>query len=218
MATSTVPRGRLEVAARRGEVLHPAWAVDAEGRPTCSPAAGLAGALMPLGGTEESGGYKGYGLSLLVDILTGVLSGGTPGPLIAQFHTPSERPPNVAQTFIVVDPDAIDEPGAFVAGMERELELLIEARVAPGAPGRVLIPGEPEAAAERRAEERGVVLDGAHLGSLRRLADRFAVPLPETRPIEPLEDEPRGRIAQQAPEGWIEQRTTGRADGTAGRA
>ena len=117
---------------------------------------------MPLGGTEEAGGYKGYGLTLIVDVLTGVLGGSTPGPLIAPLFSPARGGSDIAQTFLVIDPDALGEPGAFAARLGRELDLLVASRVAPGAPGRVLIPGEPEAAAERRAAERGIVIDQAH--------------------------------------------------------
>ena len=74
MATSTIPRGRIEVAARRGESLPVGWAIDADGRPARTPEAALAGALHPLGGEEATAGYKGYGLGLAVDLLTGVLS------------------------------------------------------------------------------------------------------------------------------------------------
>src|SRR6185503_13998734 len=59
--------------ARRGELLPVGWAIDAEGRPATTPEAALAGALHPLGGEEGTGGHKGYGLALAVDILTGVL-------------------------------------------------------------------------------------------------------------------------------------------------
>jgi LDH2 family malate/lactate/ureidoglycolate dehydrogenase len=183
MATSTVPRGRLEVAARRGEALHPAWAIDAEGRPTCSPQDALEGALMPLGGTEEGGGYKGYGLTLLVDVLTGVLGGSTLGPFIAPLFSPARGSSDIGQTFIAIDPDALDEPGRFAARLEQELDLLVAARVAAGAPGRILVPGEPEAAAERRAAERGVIIDRSHFESLLVLAERFEVDLPASMPV-----------------------------------
>jgi LDH2 family malate/lactate/ureidoglycolate dehydrogenase len=186
MATSTVPRGRLEVAARRGESLHPAWAIDAEGRPTCSPQEALEGALMPLGGNEEAGGYKGYGLTLLVDVLTGVLGGSTLGPLIAPLFSPARGSSDIGQTFIAIDPDALDEPGRFAARLEHELDLLVATRVVSGAPGRVLIPGEPEAAAERRAAERGVIVDRSHFESLRAMAGRFGVELPSSTPVEGL--------------------------------
>src|SRR5205807_2577674 len=71
MATSTVPVGRLEVHARKGLPLQPGWAVDAAGKQTLDAAAGRAGALLPLGGTALTGGYKGYGLGVMIDLLAG---------------------------------------------------------------------------------------------------------------------------------------------------
>ena len=112
MATSTVPRGRIEVAARRGEALPVGWAIDADGRPALTPESALAGALHPLGGEEATAGYKGYGLALAVDMLTGVLAGAAFGPnIIGLFST--EAPSDLGQAFIVIDPAAIDEAGAF---------------------------------------------------------------------------------------------------------
>ena len=95
MATSTIPRGRIEVAARRGESLPEGWAIDADGHPARTPEAALAGALLPLGGDEANAGYKGYGLALAVDMLTGVLAGATSGPAIIglfSMSTASARP------------------------------------------------------------------------------------------------------------------------------
>jgi L-2-hydroxycarboxylate dehydrogenase (NAD+) len=69
MATSTVPVGRLEVYGRKGLPLQRGWAIDAAGDETVDAAAGRAGALLPLGGTTGTGGYKGYGLGMLVDLL-----------------------------------------------------------------------------------------------------------------------------------------------------
>jgi L-2-hydroxycarboxylate dehydrogenase (NAD+) len=178
MATSTIPRGRIEVAARRDERLLPGWAIDADGRPTTSPAAALEGALQPLGGEEETGGYKGYGLSLVVDVLTGVLAGARHGPEVIPLFSTHHGPSDLGQAFMVIDPAAIDEPGAFEARLEHELDLLTAAPVIPGAPGPVLVPGAPEAAAERRAAERGVVLDEEHHRALELLAERFGAPLP----------------------------------------
>jgi LDH2 family malate/lactate/ureidoglycolate dehydrogenase len=183
MATSTITRGRVEVAARRHEELQPGWAIDANGRPTTDPEAAFEGALQPLGGTEETGGYKGYGLTLLVDILTGVLGGATAGPQIVPLFSAHHGPSDLGQTFIVIDPAAIDEPGAFEKRLEHELDLLVAARTIPDAPGRVLVPGEPEAEAERLSAQRGVVVDQEHFDSLRTLAKRFEVPLPEARAL-----------------------------------
>jgi len=175
MATSTIPRGRIEVAARRGEMLPAGWAIDAEGRPAVTPEAALAGALHPLGGEEVSGGHKGYGLSLAVDLLTGVLAGASFGPnIIGLFST--EAPSDLGQTFIVIDPAALEPEGVFERRLTGYLEQLVAAPTVPGAPGRVLVHGEPEAEAERRAAERGVVIDAVHAERLRELGERLDVP------------------------------------------
>jgi LDH2 family malate/lactate/ureidoglycolate dehydrogenase len=183
MATSTVPRGRIEVAARRGETLRPGWAIDREGRPATTPEAALDGALQPLGGSEETGGYKGYGLSLVVDLLTGILGGARFGPEIVPLFSTHAGEANLGQAFLVIDPTAIDDAGAFEARFEHAIDLLVDAPTIPDAPGRVLMPGEPEAAAERRADERGIVIDAEHHASLAGLADRFAIPLPSARAL-----------------------------------
>lgn len=189
MATSTVPRGRIEVAARRGEALPVGWAIDAEGRPALTPEAALAGALHPLGGEEATAGYKGYGLALAVDLLTGVLGGATFGPnIIGLFST--DAPSDLGQTFVVLDPAAIDEPGAFERRLEGYLEQLVAAPLAPDAPGRVLIPGEPEAAADARSADHGIVIDAVHADGLRTLGDRLGVPFPDPAadsPVPPID-------------------------------
>jgi LDH2 family malate/lactate/ureidoglycolate dehydrogenase len=177
MATSTVPRGRIEVAARRGESLPVGWAIDAEGRPATTPGAALEGALHPLGGEESTAGYKGYGLGLAIDLLTGVLGGATFGPnILGLFSTAG--PSDLGHAFIAIDPDAIDAPGAFETRLAGYLDQLVAAPTVPGAPGRVLIPGEPETAAEARADERGVVIDAVHAASLAALGSRFGRPFP----------------------------------------
>lgn len=177
MATSTVPRGRIEVAARRGETLPVGWAIDAEGLPATTPAAALDGALHPLGGEESTAGYKGYGLSLAVDLLTGVLGGAAYGPnILGLFSTAG--PSDLGQTFIVIDPAAIDTPGAFEARLAGYLEQLVAAPTVPGAPGRVLVAGEPEAAAEVRSDAHGVIIDAVHAASLTALGSHFGLPFP----------------------------------------
>ena len=177
MATSTVPRGRIEVAARRGETLPVGWAIDHDGRPARTPAEALAGALHPLGGEESTAGYKGYGLGLAVDLLTGVLAGAAFGPnIIGLFST--EAASDLGQTFIVIDPTAADPSGGFESRVEAYFERLIAAPTAPGAPGRVLIPGEPEAEAERRADAQGLVIDPVHAAHLIALGERTGVPFP----------------------------------------
>ena len=77
---------RLEVAAVRGEEIPDCWAVDGAGKVTTDPRTAMReGAGLPLGGSELTGGYKGYGLALMVETLCGVMAGGTWGPNIRQW-------------------------------------------------------------------------------------------------------------------------------------
>lgn len=179
MATSTVPRGRIEVAARRGWSLPVGWAIDVEGKPATTPDAALAGSLHPLGGEESMGGYKGYGLATVVELLTGILGGAAFGPNIVSLFSTHEGPADLGQAFMVIDPVAIDDqPGGFEHRMEELLARLVEAPLAPDAPGPVLVHGAPEEAAERRAAERGIAVDGEHYRSLVALGERLGVPVP----------------------------------------
>jgi LDH2 family malate/lactate/ureidoglycolate dehydrogenase len=178
MATSTIPRGRIEVAARRGERLLPSWAIGPDGLPAETPEAALEGALQPLGGVEATGGYKGYGLSLIVEVITGVLAGAAFGPnIIGLFST--DAPSDNGQAYLAIDPSAIDEPGAFEARLELLIDQLTAAPLIPGAPGPVLYPGQPEAERTERSLRDGIVIDRQHWQSLQKLARRFTVPLPK---------------------------------------
>ena len=65
------------------------------------------GGLLPLGGTEDSGGYKGYGLGMMVEILCGILGGGNYSSNIRRwaFAVPGEDPANLGHCFIAIDPE-----------------------------------------------------------------------------------------------------------------
>ena len=72
MATSVIAVGKIWVAANKGDVLPPGCLLDKGGAPTIDPHALLAG-----GAVVPFGGYKGYGLSILTDLLAGALTGGS---------------------------------------------------------------------------------------------------------------------------------------------
>jgi LDH2 family malate/lactate/ureidoglycolate dehydrogenase len=179
MATSTIPRGRIEVAARRGEMLPAGWAIGPDGSPATTPDQALAGSLQPLGGEESTAGYKGYGLALIVELLTGILSGAAFGPnIIGLFSTAGKS--DLGQFYMAVDPGAIADGEAFVKRLEELIGQLLGAPLIPDAPGQVLYPGQPEAERARKQERDGIVIDREHYDSLLALAARFEIPLPDT--------------------------------------
>ena len=182
MATSAIPRGRVEVAARRSETLPVGWAVGPDGSPATTPEAALAGALLPLGGLEETAGYKGYGLALIVEVLTGILGDAAFGPnIVGLFST--EAPSNLGQFFMAIDPAAVDETAAFGARLERLVGQLTEAPRAPDAPGPVLYPGQPEAERSERNSRDGIAIDREHHEALLALAARYGLPFPAARSL-----------------------------------
>jgi LDH2 family malate/lactate/ureidoglycolate dehydrogenase len=180
MATSTIPRGRIEVAERRGERLPVGWAIGPDGSPATAPKDALEGALLPLGGKEETGGYKGYGLALIVEVLTGILGDAAFGPNIVGLFSTAGRS-NLGQFFVAIDPGAIDEPSAFEARLERLLELLTGAPLIPDAPGPVLYPGQPEAERAKKQARDGIVIDPEHHSSLVELGRRYGIAFPAAR-------------------------------------
>ena len=98
MATSTAARVNVVAAARRGEQIPDGWALDREGRPTNDPRAALEGMNAPLGGA------KGYGLALMVDVLSAGLTGANFSMEAAGLLDNIGGPPGVGQLFVAFDP------------------------------------------------------------------------------------------------------------------
>ncbi|HVR29373.1 MAG TPA: Ldh family oxidoreductase [Thermoanaerobaculia bacterium] len=167
MATSTVPLGKIMLARRHGVALPEGWAADEQGIPTSDPGTAFrALRLLPLGGTYEQGSHKGYGLGVVVDILSGVLSGA--GVAVGQGLGGQ-----VGHFFAALRIDVVRPVESFKAAMDEYLRALRETPPAPGQ-DRVLYAGllEHETEGERRRDgiplHRDVVdfLDrlGAELG------------------------------------------------------
>lgn len=169
-ATSVVAIGKLVLAAKKGEQIPPAWAVDREGRPTTDPRAAVdAGNLMPMGG------YKGYGFALMVDVLSGILAGAAFGPHISSLRK-LDAPQDVGHFFAALDIAAFTDPAAFQSEMER---MVREIRESPRAPGseRIYLPGEIEWEFQERRRREGIPAPPEVLGELRQLGERYNIPL-----------------------------------------
>lgn len=137
MATTAVALGKAELKDRKGESLPSGWALDDTGHETYDFKK-LAG-LMPLGGKEENSGYKGYGLAMMVEVFCGILSGGNFGPFVRKWKD-FERPANLGQCFIAIDPNQFEE------GFTNRMQALIDEcrNQQPVDKDPVLVPGDPE--------------------------------------------------------------------------
>jgi L-2-hydroxycarboxylate dehydrogenase (NAD+) len=174
-ATTTVPKGKLEVYSRKEKPLNPGWAIDAEGHETLDPATALKGALLPLGGYGvDNGGHKGYGLGLLVDILCGVLSGGAFGNDLPLPSDPP-MPGKISHFFAAFKIDGFRDPEQFKADMDKELRAFKDSAKAPGC-DRIYVAGEIEY--EKTIEHRrsGVPVHVKVWNGLEKLAGELGIP------------------------------------------
>ncbi|MGE3909053.1 MAG: Ldh family oxidoreductase [Chloroflexota bacterium] len=148
IATSMVASGQLAKAARRGQTIPLGWAVDEDGKPTTDPSAALKGALLPFGG------HKGYGIGILVDLLTGALSGSTLG-LGVQQSNPDPEVGGQAFFFLAINPEFFSSKETFAAQVDKLTRDTKSAKVGEGF-SEVLMPGELEWREEQRRIKDGI--------------------------------------------------------------
>lgn len=142
MATSIVPIGRITVYQKAGKKIPEGWGVNSQGEVTDDPSAVLkGGALMPLGGIDLMRGYKGYGLSMLVDIFSGVLSGAAYGTKVAGPNV--NRIADVGHFFGAIKIEAFRSIADFTRDMDGLIRMLKDAPKATGQE-RIYIHGEKE--------------------------------------------------------------------------
>jgi L-2-hydroxycarboxylate dehydrogenase (NAD+) len=181
MATSAVAGGKLQIAAWEDKPVPRGWGLDADGHDTTDPNAVLApgGAMLPLGSFLELAGYKGYGLAMAIEILTGVLGGGQRfGPDVMNLSLAiPDRPCGVSHFFAALDIGRFIPLSEFKARMDHLIRVI---RDSPRAPGfeRIFIAGEKEKLAERDHRANGVPLHPSVVESLRDVAQRLGVDFP----------------------------------------
>lgn len=175
MALSEAALGKIRIAASEGREIPATWATDADGKPTTDPEAAIAGMLLPIGGP------KGYGLALIVDILTGVLSGGQSGAGVKGLYADASVPNDCAHFFLALDIGSFGDPRGFAGRLE---ELVSQVTGAPRAEGvdRLLLPGQLEAERFAASEENGLDMDGSTLAGLREAAALVGTGLPNDGP------------------------------------
>lgn len=171
MSSSVVARGKIIEAAKRGESIPEGWALDTEGRPTTDARAAEDGVVLPFGGP------KGSAIAIIVDILAGVLSGAAFGKLVGNLYSDFETPQNNGHFVAALDVSACMPPERFGARMEQLIAMLKETPPADGF-DEILMPGEPEARAERERRRTGVPLPDNVIADLEAVAKRTGVAMP----------------------------------------
>ncbi len=146
MATSEVAFGKIFYAREKGIKIPEGWAVTEDGEFTTD--ANAAYSLFPFGG------YKGYGINMMVEALTGLLVGGVFGPYVKPMYSDLESFRNLSGFHLVIDPSIFTGPAVFTTAQA----MIDELHSQPPAPGheKVMVPGELEAAAMQRSLSDGI--------------------------------------------------------------
>uniref|UniRef100_UPI0037E730D6 uncharacterized oxidoreductase YjmC-like n=1 Tax=Semicossyphus pulcher TaxID=241346 RepID=UPI0037E730D6 len=152
MATSAVALGKVELHDRRGDPIPEGWGCDAKGQLTPDPKKVLnGGGLVPIGGSEATGGYKGYGLGMMVEVFCGILAGAQYSKHVRTWKV-TDRVADLGQCFVAVNPEN------FAPGFsDRMSDLLsIQRGMEPADPSApVLAAGDPERTNVKRCDELG---------------------------------------------------------------
>ena len=155
LSLSKVARGKIMVAAQKGEAIPEGWALDADGKPTTDAKAALGGAMVAMGDA------KGTALVLMVELLSAALSAAHFGYEASSFFDAKGGPPRVGQFFLVLDPARF--AGEMFASRVGDLVAAILAQ--PGA----RLPGDRRLAARAKAREQGIAIsDDLHADLVRR--------------------------------------------------
>jgi len=166
MATSKVARGWVLLAAKAGEAIPEGWALDAEGRSTTDAQRAVGGTLLPVGD------HKGYGLALVLGLLTDALTGASDADRPDWLAT--DREFLLSMLCIAIDP-AQCLGGEFAALVGQVVERVKGSRPAAGSDG-IRIPGEASARRARETAGQGIPLAPALVAELDRLAVALGVP------------------------------------------
>ena len=159
LSLSEVARGKLMVAASKGESIPLGWALDAEGRATTDPAQGLKGSMLPFGGV------KGAMLALVVELMVTTLTGAQYGAEADSFFVTQGNKPKLGQVFIAIDPRSLGGDKVY----QRRLESLLGCMLRDE---NVRIPGYRRFELEARALLDGIEIEDALFTSLHELAVR----------------------------------------------
>lgn len=173
MAPTVVARGKIRKAAREGRMIPEGWGLDAEGRNTTDPAAVMAGGvLLPIGGP------KGAGLSMMLDILCGVLTGARYGGEVGDQYKRFDRPQGVGHFILVMRPDLF-LPADEIAARMGDLVTRVKANPKAAGGDDIFMPGEIEARREAARLAHGIPYACADLAPLVDLARAGGIALPK---------------------------------------
>lgn len=172
IALTTAGKGMMRWYEREGKKMPLDWALTPEGHETDDPAAAMQGFLLGIGG------HKGYGLAMITDVITGVISGGGFG--LMPYSNPAWQ--DVSHTFIALDIEFFMPITEFKARMDHFIRDIKAQKLRPGF-SEILVPGEIDYRREQHYRAHGAELDAEVFDQLAALAQELAIEFPFEREV-----------------------------------
>ncbi len=163
MATTVAAYGKVKTKAQRGEMMPEGWMIDREGKPLTDPKRANEGFLLPIGG------YKGYGLALIIGLLSGTLNGAAMGKDVIDFNADDTSVTNTGHAIVAINVEAFMPLAEF----RKQVDVLVrDLRASKRMPGvdHIRLPGEGSHAARIDNEKNGVAVPAALKVALDQLA------------------------------------------------
>ena len=168
IATTVAAYGKVKLAAQKGESMPSDWMIDRQGKPITDPKKSSEGSLLPIGG------YKGYGLAVMIGLLAGALNNAAVGKGTIDFNAHHDLITNTGQTIIAVDPSAFGDKQEFI---NRVIALVDDLKSSATLPGikEIRVPGEGAAKMMAQRMREGIPITPELLESLNSCAKECGI-------------------------------------------
>jgi len=168
MATTVAAYGKVKTKAQRGEMMPEGWMMDRQGNPLTDPKRANEGFLLPIGG------YKGYGLALVMGLLAGNLNAAAMGRDVVDFNNDDTTETNTGHTIVAINIEAFQDLKEFRRGMDTLIRDIRNSQRLPGV-DRIRLPGEGSHVTRADNEKNGIPMPPALLAALDQLAGELKI-------------------------------------------
>ncbi len=169
MATTVAAYGKVKAKAMMGQMMPEGWMIDRQGQPLLDPKRSDEGFLMPIGG------YKGYGLSMIVGLLAGTLNGAAMGREVVDFNNDDTSVTNTGQAIAVIDPAAFGDIQSFKLHVDKLVQEIHASERMPGVE-QIWVPGEQSHLKRIKHLKHGIDVPAALTRQLDTVARQLGVP------------------------------------------
>jgi LDH2 family malate/lactate/ureidoglycolate dehydrogenase len=169
MATTVAAYGKVKTKAQRGEMMPEGWMMDRQGKPLLDPKKSNEGFLLPIGG------YKGYGLSMIIGLLAGTLNGAANGRDVVDFNVDNTTPTNTGHVIVAISVSVFQPVAEFKQAVDAFVRDIRNSQRLPGVDA-IRLPGEGSHARLQESLKLGAPLSAPLLKSLNELAAELKIP------------------------------------------